>query len=550
MAPDLFEDGGVHSYASDFWALGCVLYECYAGRPPFVGREFTKLVKSILSDPTPPLPGNPSRPFVNLINSLLVKDPAERIQWPELCGHAFWRTKLNLVPLPAQPAFDDMIELHTKPCLSERNGDKFSQNRTPPKCREKDMRGVLKQDENSILGPRGHETPTRGTPNGHRTQIKGSGRTAEVKQKDPSNANKVVNLLRLSRIAKSNLQKENEKENYRRPLPNSSENDSEVKIENHDMELDFNENTEDDANDETDGSDQTTSLPDEKMSNLNQNQGKVEEMESDIHQLDTPSCANTPVSDYSRSFDQESTPEQPDMSAISPSVSPQVKKHRVKEDLGSALDSDSSRTSSNISQVLWHQSDLSVRPVMPSRKIDKVSEVIPSLPFEALPVSDFVKMSKEQLDAVHNRIIAIFNGNSSIGEKQNVIRYLEMLSSSADAANILTNGPIMLMLVKLLRQSKASALRVQVASLIGLLIRHSTYIDDSLANSGILGSLTDGLRDKQEKVRRFSMAALGELLFYISTQNEDNRDNQLESPSKDSRATFGWQVSIAVCTML
>ncbi|CAI8594736.1 unnamed protein product [Vicia faba] len=62
MAPELFEDGGVHSYASDFWAL----------------------------DPTPPLPGNPSRPFVNLINSLLVKDPAERIQWPELCGHALF----------------------------------------------------------------------------------------------------------------------------------------------------------------------------------------------------------------------------------------------------------------------------------------------------------------------------------------------------------------------------------------------------------------------------------------------------------------------------
>ena len=64
-----------------------------------------------------------------------------------------------------------------------------------------------------------------------------------------------------------------------------------------------------------------------------------------------------------------------------------------------------------------------------------------------------------------------------------MIRYLEMLSSNADAANILTNGPIMLMLVKLQRQSKASALRVQLASLIGLLIRHSTFVDDSLASS-------------------------------------------------------------------
>lgn len=69
MAPELFREGGVHSYASDFWALGCVLYECYTGRPPFVGREFTQLVKSIISDPTPPLPDNPSRSLQNLIDS-------------------------------------------------------------------------------------------------------------------------------------------------------------------------------------------------------------------------------------------------------------------------------------------------------------------------------------------------------------------------------------------------------------------------------------------------------------------------------------------------
>ncbi|CAL0334651.1 unnamed protein product [Lupinus luteus] len=506
MAPELFGDGGVHSYASDFWALGCVLYECYAGKPPFVGREFTQLVKSIISDPTPPLPGNPSRPFVNLVNSLLVKDPAERIQWPELCGHAFWRTKLTVMPLPAQPAFDDMIELHVKPCLSERNGDKSSLDRTPLKYCEKDVK-------------RGNDTPTRAITNGHRTQIKGSGKTVEVKQKGSSKISKVVNLLRLSKIAKSNLQKENEKENYRRPLPNSSEIDSEVKIENTDMELDFNESIEDDALEETNDSEHTTSVPDEKMDNHDQKQGKADEFESSIHQLGTSPVVNTPASNDPRSSDHESTPDYPDISAISPSVSPQVKKHRVKKEAGSGLDFESS-----------------------SRKVDKVSDVIPPLPFEALQPFDFVKLPKEQLEAIQNRIIVILNGNTSIGEKQNLIRYLEMLSSNADAANILTNGPTMLILVKLLRQSKALALRVQLASLIGLLIRHSTFVDDSLANSGILGSLTDGLRDRQEKVRRFSMAALGELLFYISTPNADCRDNNpLESPLKDNRTSVGWQ---------
>ncbi|KAF2311011.1 hypothetical protein GH714_019041 [Hevea brasiliensis] len=535
MAPELFEDGGVHSYASDFWALGCVLYECYAGRPPFVGREFTQLVKSILSDPTPPLPGNPSNPFANLINSLLVKNPAERIQWSELCGHAFWRTKFAPVSLPPQPAFDNMIELHTKPCLSERNGDGSLQNKTPPKHREKDLKGTPKPDDNSILGSKGHETPVKGMLSGRKVQTKASGRVVEEKLRDPSSASRGVNLLRLSRIAKSNLKRENEKENYRRPMPNSSENDAEVKIENTDMELDFNENTEDDAHDEPDGTENPGSLP--------------EDVDNNIHQLETSPVVNMPASDELRANDQESSSEHVDMTATPLSASHQVKTQRAKEGLG-ATDFDSSKSSNNLSEVLWHPSDLSVRPVMPSRKADKASEVIPSLPFEALQPSDFGKMSKEQLDAL-NRIISIFSGNTSIGEKQNLIRYLEMLSSNADAANILTNGPIMLMVVKMLRMSKASALRAQLASLIGLLIRHSTFIEDDLANSGILGSLTDGLRDKQEKVRRFSMAALGELLFYISTQNEQSRDNNPpESPSKDNRFTYGWQVPNSLISLV
>ncbi|XP_010245352.1 PREDICTED: serine/threonine-protein kinase RUNKEL [Nelumbo nucifera] len=551
MAPELFQDGAVHSYASDLWALGCVLYECYSGRPPFVAKEFTQLVKSILSDPTPPLPSNPSHSFVNLINCLLVKDPAERIQWPELYGHSFWRTKFTPVPLPPQPAFTNMIELSARNYLSERNGDKPLQHKTPPKYRENDSKGVPKQDENSISGARGFETPVKNVPAGRKTQTRPSSRVTEEKQKDASSATRGVNLLRLSRIAKSNLQKENEKENYRRPLPNSTENDAEVKIENNDMELDFNENTEDETQDETDGCENSTPTHVEKLPSIDKDNGKVEETDHSTVHMDISPEINVAVSDDPKTLEQESGSEHIEVVATPPGGGPQRKAQRVKAVSGNATDSDSSRPSNNLSQVLWHPSDLSVRPVMPSRRGDKASEATLSLPFDAPIASDFVKLSKEQLDVLNTRIISILNGNIPVGEKQNTIRYLEMLSGNADAANILTNGPIMMVLVKMLRLSKASTLRVQLASAIGLLIRHSTFIGDDIASSGILGALTDGLRDKQEKVRRFSMAALGELLFYISTLNDQAKDsNPPESPSKDSRSASGWQVPSPVISLV
>ncbi|XP_076927119.1 serine/threonine-protein kinase RUNKEL-like [Bidens hawaiensis] len=492
MAPELFYDGGVHSYASDFWALGCVLYECYSGRPPFVGKEFTQLVKSILTDPTPSLPGNPSRPFANLISSLLIKDPAERIQWSEICGHAYWNTKLTPPALPPQPAFDNMIELCYKPCFTERN-----QNKTPPRNRDN-----LKPNVSST------ETPGRGMPSGRKIQSKGSSNT------------KGVNLLRLSRIAKTNLQRENEKENFRRPMPNNnnSENETDVQIENTDMELDFNENNEEDTQDEPEIVNSVQTVDDENSS--------VQD-----HDLTA-----SPATDDPRRNDYESSSDHVDVvPATPPSASPQPKVKKVLEGSDGAV---------KLSTVLWHVSDLSVRPVMPSKKSDKGSELaVPSLPFDAVPASDFVKLPEDQLEVVTKSIISILTGNTSVSEKQNVIKYLEILSCSVEAANKLTNGQIMLVLVKMLRQSKASALRVQLASLLGLLIRHSTSIEDELANSGILGALNEGLVDRQEKVRRFSMAALGELLFYISTQSDQPQAaNPPESPLKENRTSSGWQV--------
>ena len=469
MAPELFQDGGVYSYASDFWALGCVLYECYNSRPPFEGKEFTELVNSILSDPVPPLSGNPSSSFSDLINALLQKDPSKRIKWQELIIHKFWRRNLTPVQLPPQPAFDEIVP-----------------QKTPLKNSEKESSTRKKGGSSSLLS-KGSDTPLK---------------NAASRRALPSKTSGKINLLRMSKMAKLNLQRDNEKENYRRPLAVNSE-EAEVKIENKDMELDFSEIQEDDAADDVETS---------AASNTEQ---------SSINEVSDPTSFDTDKAPY---------PENNDNYASTPT-------QQVEPSAESTVD--------DFSRVFWHSSDLSVRPIMPNRKLDKTSDLMPALPFEAIPASDYAKMSSEKLDLFNSLIIQCLNGNSPVTEKQNAIKYLEILSGNAEAANAITNGPIMLLLVKMLKLPKASTLRVQLASAIGSLIRHSTLIHADVAGSGILAALTNGLRDKHDKVRRFSMAALGELLFYISTLNDQNKEiSPVESPPKDNRSFSCWQVRL------
>ncbi len=123
-----------------------------------------------------------------------------------------------------------------------------------------------------------------------------------------------------------------------------------------------------------------------------------------------------------------------------------------------------------------------------------------ALPVDPLPVIEFVKLQPEQLEKFLNRIIASIQGNTAMNEKLNTLKYLESLCTNIEASNILINGPLMPLLVKMLRTLKPPGLRVQLASVMGLLIRHATLIEEDLAGSGIVAVLTETLRDKQDKV--------------------------------------------------
>jgi len=80
MAPEQALEAADVDARADVYALGCVLFECLTGRPPFLGRHASLLVKVIREKPPRP---SDLRPGLGvevdaLMGRLLAKDRTER----------------------------------------------------------------------------------------------------------------------------------------------------------------------------------------------------------------------------------------------------------------------------------------------------------------------------------------------------------------------------------------------------------------------------------------------------------------------------------------
>lgn len=74
-----------------------------------------------------------------------------------------------------------------------------------------------------------------------------------------------------------------------------------------------------------------------------------------------------------------------------------------------------------------------------------------------------------------------------------MLTYFETLCVDTTAANVLINSSLTMLFVRMLRNSRAPLLRARLASVLGLLVRHATFIAEELAATQVGGRGAQGL---------------------------------------------------------
>lgn len=640
MAPELFGEHGVHSYASDLWAIGCVLYECAFGVPPFVSSSLSDLMEMILNDDPGGFDGmgavdgknldgnervggtdaepNVTKNFADLVQGLLNKDPSRRMNWETLLMHPFWadgeKENANAKetenarwkspprkPLPAQNAFDAAVAASVRAELGD-DAERFG-------VTQKRTVGNVSVDREHCENPIAPRSPTR-----EKSETEAAARREPRAKTFPklvrASGSKSAEVVRLSLAARANLEREEGGASYadtggrgcfvengrdravseilspekvtgagdsveNNPSPwwkakSSCTAAGDVSLADADAELNFSEGVFCVAEEETDGGGVTGGKDEHEGARFLSGGGAEDG--------DSPVSRSKNVFEKSALFSEQKLGEReltdivsdpgPDVAAAAAEGERQAAAAEEREaaaasrevddrqtDGGATTDgapfsaargADAASPSPNskqrspparpekdaveheldhrISVLLDHPSDSQVKPIVLNRRIEITPPPVwdeNALPFAALTATQMLAATQTDLELFLTKVYRSVAHSSPINEKVNTLSYFETLCCDTASANVLINSSLMTLFVRMLRASKAPALRVRLTSVMGLLLRHATYITPELASSGIVSVLTECLRDKNDKVRRRAAATLGELLFYIATQQHE-----------------------------
>ena len=177
-----------------------------------------------------------------------------------------------------------------------------------------------------------------------------------------------------------------------------------------------------------------------------------------------------------------------------------------------------------------------VKPIVANKTIEEVRYPhcsASALPFEPLSAEQLAHVAQSELEAHLRLVYQSLAGHADVNAKMNLLAYLHPLAHTASIANVIINSSFLALLLKMIRRFKSSTLRAVIVTLLGLLVRHATLIvpDEGGEKNGVLAVLVELTSDDAVALRRRAVACVGELLFYIATQEDAADDAPAGEPA-------------------
>ena len=512
LAPELLTPDGIFSYASDFWALGCLLHQLRRGFAPFgdrPGDEPSTIIDHIKETDPVHHPISPSAPsitpvFADLLSSLLEKSPVHRCTWNEVVTNSFWGSNANSTSttLPPHPAFDNLLANMEKLRMSRVEAEIFTQEGLDPST----SRLIDHVDKNGDLsGGGGYHSPSK------RDAI-------AVSVAATPDGNRIV------------------------PAPSDSTYKRHVRKESN-----------------------------SQSSSVNGNKP-----ETRIGSSVSSSVATTAVVGAVSGSALSTVPESNRLNPH-PGIS---ENGEVEGGLPFQMIPIEKTEEFAACKLVVHPIDQQVKPIVGNKAIE-VIDVPPfkgsTLPCKALSADDISKLSQTDLEAhltqlykaLHKATSSSASSSSSSSgsnEKLNILAYLCTIAPSAEVANVVLNTHFLPLILRLIRPNSSGSshghrggsrmgvsstasnssllaapamqARLLATTVLAMMIRFATFIlppnDDKAEH--IIPVLISVLREQPRldvKIRRRALAALGEVVFYISAQGDgDDAHSKEEDPWK------------------
>ena len=564
MAPELFVSEGVHSFSSDFWSVGCVLYELRRGVPPF-GRqvEIKELIERIRTarpvenpivamEPQPngttkkdididrlPRENNNNQDHLNednknvgiprvsaelgdLLQLLLEKEPMHRCTWFDIVDHPFWGEKRPTAPksLPAEPAYDKLV----------RDREKNRNMRLEAE--------VLSEMGLSQSGIQHYQQTYYADQNVHpivnATPIKMPHQSDSAVKADRNDRQAVDDVTR----KRTDIRKIKEQQKVHTEVANNSIDE----YNNDTFEVDASSGSV--ATRIATARGPSSPLVNDQSGQINENSLNKNQKVENLNTAGLESPSGPFINMFDDNIDQE-------LSAL---------------------------------QLILHTSDTQVKPIVGNKAIEVIEKItIKSgvLPITILTLDEVSGLATAELESHLSQVYKLLlknsglpslqassasvinNSSAALTERAKILSYLNTIALSADVANIVLNTHFLSLILRLLKSSTESGGTVQrarsaggntglsttltrpgsgssapnliansvkalLASSLAVMLRYATFIQPpnvKTRDDHILPVLVSMLRDNNKieiKAKRRIVAALGEIIFYITSQDDED----------------------------